>query len=160
MVLDHYCPGTAPVTRGLGRMLQAAGKDGLRTAIGEAFPHGYYIKTALGDSSGENPLVDRTHLVVLAIERGELTLPECPTFTDERWILQERVPIATEYRVHTMEDRVIEDLTYVRYGRGDIVEARVAPNAYVQSLLDRLPCGIVNGPYSAGISPGPRMADS
>jgi hypothetical protein len=126
-------------------MLLSVGTARLRDAIREDFRGGHYVKTALGDSSGENPMVDRTKIAVLAIQRGELVLPPSGTLTEERWIVQERVPIVTEYRVHTMEDRVIEDLTYVRYGRGDIVEARVAPNAYIRTILDRLPASIVRG---------------
>ncbi len=145
VLLDYFCPGEAPVTRGLGRMCAQLGPLELRAAIEAAFPGGYYIKTALGDSSGEQPFVDRTRMVVLAIERGELVIPPCSEATLERWVIQERVQIATEYRVHSLEDLVIDDLTYHRYGRGDIAEERAGPNAYVQQILDRLPGAIVGG---------------
>lgn len=143
--IDRFCPGESPITHGLGRLCGMVGPAKLRAAIEDAFPDGYYIKTALGDSSGEQPMVDRTYIAVLAIERGELTVPPCSEAILERWVVQERIPIITEYRVHSVEDRVIEDLTYQRYGRGDIAVERAGPNEYVQSILDRLPATIVGG---------------
>jgi hypothetical protein len=55
------------------------------------------------------------------------------------------LPIVKEYRVHSLEDQVVEDLTFLRYGRGNIPGERDAPNAFVQSVLDRLPAGVVAG---------------
>ena len=62
---------------------------------------------------------------------------------DEAWIVQEKVRIEKEYRVHSIEDRVIDDLTLLRYGTGDIPGERDAPNTFVQRLLDRLPGDLV-----------------
>jgi hypothetical protein len=97
----------------------------------------YFIKTALGDSSGESthraeaiPLTTREH-------------PEPRTLLDEKYIVQERIPIACEYRVHSLEDLVIDDLTFRRYEGGSIARERDPVNAFVQSVLDRLPDGIV-----------------
>lgn len=87
-----------------------------------------FLKPALGDSSG-----DRQPILL----------------QDETFIVQERIPIAREYRVHTLEDRVVDDLTFHRYGKGDIPGERDAPNAFVQSVLDRLPNAIVAGSLCA-----------
>ncbi|MBV9762424.1 MAG: hypothetical protein JO340_17820 [Acidobacteriaceae bacterium] len=83
-----------------------------------------FIKPTLGDSSGDR---------------------QPASLLDETWIVQDRVPIATEYRVHSFEARIVEDLTFHRYGKGDIPGERDAPNAFVQSILDRLPDAIVAG---------------
>jgi amino acid adenylation domain-containing protein len=58
--------------------------------------------------------------------------------------VQERIEIAREYRVHTLEDRVIPDLTFRRYApeHTDVLE-RDDPNAFVQTLLDALPAAFV-----------------
>ena len=63
----------------------------------------------------------------------------------EKHIVQERVPIATEYRVHSIEEDIIEDLTFRRYDDGSIPVERETPNAFVDSLLRRLPDALVGG---------------
>jgi len=68
-----------------------------------------------------------------------------PPIACEEWIVQEKIPIDMEFRVHSLQDRIIDDLAFRRYARGDIPSERGAPNRYVQSLLDRLPAGIVAG---------------
>jgi len=83
-----------------------------------------FFKPTLGDSSGDRQPIN---------------------LVDETFIVQERIPIAVEYRVHSLEDRVIDDLTFHRYGKGDIPGERDAPNAFVQSVLDRLPNALTAG---------------
>jgi hypothetical protein len=67
------------------------------------------------------------------------------SIADEEWIVQERIPIDVEFRVHSLQDRIVDDLTFRRYTGGDIPSERHAPNRYVQSLLDRLPAGFISG---------------
>ena len=140
LILDQYCPGCMPVTRGLTRQASS----GLRRALERDFPSGFFLKPALGDSSGDLGIQDASEAALLAFE----TAPPATAsgrIEDETWIVQEKVPIEKEYRVHSIEDRVIDDLTLLRYGTGDIPGERDAPNAFVQRLLDRLPDGIVGG---------------
>jgi hypothetical protein len=145
LILNHYCPGVMPVTRGLDLRLLRTGISGFRRSLHEEYPNGFYIKSALGDSSGERSDCDRTHIILDAIERGHRNVTRPPTLIEEMFVIQERIPIAREYRIHTIEDRFLEDLTFLRYGRGNIPGERDRPNAYVQSILDKLPDGIVAG---------------
>ncbi|HEY6393528.1 MAG TPA: hypothetical protein VIX89_19755 [Bryobacteraceae bacterium] len=139
IILDAYLPGVAPVTRGLSRLVSEYGVAGLRNKLDELFPNGYFVKRALSDSSG-----DRGNTGDL--EEALATLPNSvPSIADEEWIVQERIPIDVEFRVHSLQDGIVEDLTFRRYVRGDIPGERGAPNRYVQSLLDRLPAGIIAG---------------
>jgi hypothetical protein len=140
LILNQYCPGCMPVTRGLTRQASS----GLRRALERDFPSGFFLKPALGDSSGDLGIQDASEAALLAFEAAPpATAPR--RIEDETWIVQEKVPIEKEYRVHSIEDRVIDDLTLLRYGTGDIPGERDAPNAFVQRLLDRLPDGIVGG---------------
>jgi hypothetical protein len=146
LVLDQFCPGHVPLTLGLGRYRAGIPKEELRSALHREFTEwGFYLKPSMGDSSGERKVVDESHIILKDIELGKIELGNPAGITDEAWLLQKRLPIRDEYRVHTIEDRVIHNLTYNRYGRGDIPRERGAPNAYVQDVLDRLPNALVGG---------------
>jgi hypothetical protein len=143
LILDHYCPGTVPVTRGLDRHMRDMDRAGVRRSLHREFPDGFFIKSALSDSTGELGDCDRTHLILTDIESGEHPAGEAPGIVDETWIAQERIDMVKEYRVHSLEDQVIEDCTFRRYGRGNIEGEREAPNAYIQAILDKLPNAII-----------------
>jgi hypothetical protein len=141
--LHHYDPDSIPVTRGLRRFISQAGGDS-RCAIEEAFPAGYVVKRALGDTSGERGLTDRTEEVLASLpSNGDSVLPT--RLCGEHWVLQQRIPIKKEYRVHSIEDRVISDMTFHRFGSGNIPGEREAPNCFVERLLRKLPDGVVGG---------------
>jgi hypothetical protein len=145
LVLNHYCPDEVPVTRGLSGYMRGMEPSQVRRSLHQEFPDGFYIKNTLSDSTGEHELCDRTHLVLAAIESGQENMPDCKGITDETYIVQNRVHMVKEYRVHSIEDEIIEDCTFRRYGRGNIPGERDAPNAYVQAILNKLPGGIVGG---------------
>jgi len=139
IILDAYLPGMAPVTRGLSRLASDHGQAGLRSKLDHLFPNGYFVKRALSDSSGDKGITGD-------LKEALQTLPaRVPSIADEEWIVQERIPIDVEFRVHSLQDRIVDDLTFRRYTRGDIPGERHAPNRFVQSLLDRLPTGIIAG---------------
>jgi hypothetical protein len=144
LVLNRYCPDSVPVTRGLGLQTQYWGPEAIRRKLSEEFPGGFWIKEALGCSSRENGKSDRTEEVLGRIESGDLAFDAPASVLDETWIVQEKIPIAVEYRVHSLEDQVLDDLTFWRYKNGDppLEEARHL-NTYVQSILDRMPAAVV-----------------
>ena len=65
------------------------------------------------------------------------------TLVEERWLVQERIAVDQEYRVHGLEDLVLPGMTFDRYGAGSVPEGRAEVNAYVESLLARLPDALV-----------------
>ena len=143
LVLHHYAPASMPATCGLGGFKRRTAGTNLRSALRAHFPSGYFLKPALGDSSGDFDAADRNQRMLAVCEAQ--TSPPDTDLLSEQFLVQEQIPIAVEYRVHTLEDRVIDDLTFHRYGKGDIPGERDAPNAFVQSVLDRLPNGLVAG---------------
>ncbi len=98
----------------------------------------------MGDSSGEYPDADKTSHYLAAIAEDRQKYSTSESITDEEIVVQARLQIHKEYRVHTLEGRVIDDLTFLRYGRGNIPGERDRPNAWIQSLLDRLPRALVS----------------
>jgi hypothetical protein len=144
LALQSYLPGLFPVTRGLRGTLAGKSRNEFQPFLASEFPAGYIIKTALGDSSGEAeskpPAVE--DILRDLPDRGS---PAPPQLAGEKYIVQEKIPIAQEYRVHSLEDLVVDDLTFRRYTAGSIPGEREALNAEVQSMLDRLPGAIVGG---------------
>ncbi|MEO8127156.1 MAG: hypothetical protein ABI822_08695, partial [Bryobacteraceae bacterium] len=140
VLLNHYAPGCVPATRGLRRFVSKVNGD-LRQAIDETFPAGYVIKEALGHSSGERGVMDRAEEALAAI--GGCAAPD--RLWEEPWLLQQRIPIEKEYRVHSIEGDVIPDLTFHRFGSGNIPGERDGPNHYVEQLLRKLPDAVVGG---------------
>jgi hypothetical protein len=154
LVLNHLLPGSMPVTRGLHFTLQGVPRSNVREYLASEFSDGFVIKVTLGDSSGDRAGADLADSVLDSIEAGQASLkraegehapPGCESLAEEKYIVQQRVDIAHEYRVHSFEDRVILNLTTRRYGDGTVMSERDAPSAFVQDLLDRLPDGLIGG---------------
>jgi hypothetical protein len=143
LVLRHWIRESIPVTRGLNQLTRRYGPKGLRQFLANDYPCGFLIKDALGDSSGELPNRNHAELILSQLEAG--STPPPGQLLDETHVVQERIDIVTEYRVHTLEDEVIPDLTFRRYDAGSIMDERESPNAFVNSLLCRLPDGLVGG---------------
>jgi ATP-grasp domain, R2K clade family 2 len=144
LVFRHYCPDSLPPTVGLDRLAQGVNLGDLRNTLRVTFPRGFVIKTALGDCSG-NECDYQTEAALSWIESGARYMPGAGTLTDEEFIVQERKNIRYEYRVHTIEDRVITDLTVYRHQGSVKSDERHGPNIYVQRILDALPAGITSG---------------
>src|SRR5271157_256424 len=113
LVLRSFVPESIPVTFGLNALAGRHDFRGLRQFLASHFSSGYVIKAALGDSSGEIPNGNGAELASIGLESAGPLQP-C-SLLDEKHVVQERVPITTEYRVHTLEEDVIEDLTFRRY---------------------------------------------
>jgi hypothetical protein len=137
LVLDHFCPGSVPVTCGLYRHFSASLGNGDAPAILEALEP-YHVKRTDGYGS---PREGACREAARAIATAGGRVVSAPT--DEQWILQEKLQIVEEYRVNTVEDRVVEDLTFARHSGRIVRDARRQPNEFVTSILERLPNAFV-----------------
>jgi hypothetical protein len=143
LALHRYAPGCIPATRGLDRIVRAAGPL-LRQFLGADFPNGFVVKGALGDGTGDE-CEHRTEVAVSWHESGGRKVPAPGPLTAEPFIVQDLVRIRCEYRVHTVEDAVIEDLTVRRHEGAVGTGERTGPNQFVRSILDALPAGLTAG---------------
>ena len=144
LLIDRFCHGAVPITSGVSRALAGMSRTDARRRLEDLRDQGTIAKSALGEAGGELGRTDRIDDVLAALDADALAPPSPDTLSDERYILQERLWIAREYRVHSLEDRVIPDLTFHRYAPHETsVHERHAPNAFVASVLDRLPNALV-----------------
>ncbi len=143
LVLNHYLCGAIPVTCGLRRFAGYERGDTVASRAAFEFDGRYVIKAVLGHSSGEKGNFDIPPSIFGEAAHFNGSGPI--RISDETFIIQERIPIEKEYRVHSIETDVVEDMTFHRFGTGNIPGERDRPNAFVQGLLNCLPSGIVNG---------------
>ena len=135
LVLNHFCPGVMPPTRGLYRHFA---KDIGRTtseAIREQLS-AYQVKRTVGYGAPQDSTTDAAEAASAMLSRPDGTPP---SLLDEEWIIQEKVPIVEEFRVHTLEDSVVEDLTSSRHSWRIVRSQRRGPNDFVRSIMERLP---------------------
>jgi hypothetical protein len=144
LVIRHYVADGLPQTCGFDSLSYGCQNSGLRQAFQSRFSKGFVIKLALVAAS-DSDCDHRTEAFLSWAEGGGRPSRAVQTLTEEEFVVQERQSIRREYRVHTVEDRVIEDLTVPRFVGPLRPGEREAPNRYVQNILDRLPAGITAG---------------
>ena len=141
LILSKLIPGSVPPTRGLCAVISQSHRGALRQQVETWKERGYLIKKTLITGSGEHGRVDFPREAIAALEANH-----CETQVDqEEYMLQKRIDVADEFRVHSVERHVVEDLTIGRYRGGFMRTAAGEANSYVQSLLNKLPDGLTNG---------------
>ena len=138
-VFNHYIGREFPTSWGVDALVRRGLHEPLVDAL---LARRLFAKEALGHLSGDYGESEATHDVLCRLIPGY----ECPPVgspADENWIVQEWIAIEHEYRVHSLEDLVLPGMTYDRYGPSSVPEERAEVNAYVESLLRRLPDALV-----------------
>jgi len=135
LVLNHFCPCSVPVTRGLGRhwseRMRSVSVEALHSELSAE-----YVKRTLGfGATSDNR--DETEKALQFLISEETRMPR--GLVDEVWILQERLSVSEEFRVHSIEDSVVEDLTFTRHSREPVREGKSGPNRYVEEVVRCLP---------------------
>ena len=148
LVLGHYAPEAMLPARGFASFAAELRNGDLRRALRRIYRgSGFIIKSALGDCSGEEGRSNATKQAFAALAARKVPVRRKVAPPDERWLVEEMLHIAHEYRVHSFDRHVIPDLSFHRY-RADANIAR-GTNEFVQSILDRLPEGIVSRQFFA-----------
>ena len=142
-VLDHYCPGSMPITCGASRITRGMTSEERVQWASMLEQAGFIVKSGLGEASAENGSLDQrsAFLDYMALHQPNDSITQ---LADERFIVQERIDVRAEYRVHSIEDQVIPDLTFSRHTpESSELTLSGRASSFVQSLLDRLPNGLV-----------------
>jgi hypothetical protein len=135
LIFQHYFRDQMPTSYGLKRLLKENGIDYFRKKIREHF----FIKAALGFGSRNKGNFDRTtefRQIYEAINNSDE--PE------EEWILQKKIKLQKEFRIHTFNQEVIYGLTFRTMGLSEPDDFK-KPEAYLQKVLERLPKQLTEG---------------
>lgn len=139
-ILNHYSPGSVAKTIGLSELL--AKNNGYKK-IWELCENGFFVKSTLGHRTGQAGSFDRTaelnDIIKLHQEKGNQEKEGQP----EQWILQEKLDLKEEFRVHTFGDDLIFGLTFIMAGQ-DSSKSTTA-EMFVQKILTTLPATILQG---------------
>jgi hypothetical protein len=138
-IFDRYLRGEFPASWGVRALVRLGLGDRLLDGL---FSRRLFAKEALGHLSGDYGEAEATHDVLpWLLDRGKPPPPGTPL--EEEWLVQERIPVEREYRVHSLEDQVLPEMTFPRYGPCPEPADRDEVNAYVASVLARLPDALV-----------------
>jgi len=139
-ILNHYLPGCVAKTIGISELLTE--NDGLKK-IRELCAHGFFVKSTLGHRTGQAGSFDRTaeleDIIKLYQEKENQEREDKP----EQWILQERLDLNEEFRIHTFGNDLIYGLTFIMAGQDSSKSS--AAEIFAQKVLAMLPATILQG---------------
>lgn len=139
-ILNHYFPGCVAKTIGLSELL--AENDGPKK-IRELCAHGFFVKSTLGHRTGQAGSFDRTAELEDIIKFYQEKENQEREHQPEQWILQERLDLNEEFRVHTFGSDLIYGLTFIMAGMDSSKSS--AAEIFVQKILASLPATILQG---------------
>lgn len=150
LILNAYAPGCMPKTFGLTSILRDKNWISLiRKLIGS----GYFIKATLGFGSGRTKSFDRTseieqilneHTAHFAHVDTEKVLSEKPKIQDEKWIVQKKLRLKKEFRIHSFGKDILYGMTFRISGAaetGDFDE----PQEFTRLMIEKLPESLLKG---------------
>jgi len=136
LIFNHYIPGCMPRTLLLSELLATEGwVESIRMLIAK----GYFIKANLGFGSGKRMNFDRTTSFE-QILREYLAEPT----SGEGWMLQKKLRLTKEFRVHSFNKDILYGLTFRISGKNESDDFD-APQEYVLQMLDKLPAALLEG---------------
>jgi hypothetical protein len=142
--LRRWAADVAPSTEGLCARYAGLDADELRRRLEVDFPVGFLIKPTLGYASRERSCFDRTEEVLAEMRSGKMILKPLADPVDESYVVQERLRIQVEYRVHTVESSIVETLSTERFKARRLAPDELLPlHGFVRSVIERLPPAMV-----------------
>jgi hypothetical protein len=135
LLLEYFSSGSVPITSGLTSYVARCAS--LSDESLWEILNTLYVKRARGSNACPDNAAETRRAFDDLRERDKRALPGSPT--EEEWIVQERLAIAEEYRVHTIEDSVIPDLTFYRHSTRPLRTGRETVNHFVESVIRRCP---------------------
>ncbi|WP_158799930.1 hypothetical protein [Pedobacter sp. L105] len=135
LVLNNYAPGCMPRTISLSKLLYSP--NGV-SKTRELFKKGFFLKKTLGYGSFTTHDFDKT-----AEFEDILSSHQETYFYNEKWILQKKLTLDTEFRVHTFNKDIIYGLTFKIQGLNSIDNSDA--EEFVKGVLEKLPDQILQG---------------
>ena len=132
-ILNHYIPSCMAETVSVRQLLsEPNGESKVRNLCN----NGFFLKSTLGDGSGRGNSFDRTAQLEEIITAQQYSY-------EEDWILQKRLDLQREFRVHSFGRDVIYGLTMLMT---DLDNTNIPTvEGFVKVILERLPEAIVDG---------------
>ena len=136
LIFQHYSRGCMPVTSGLTNVLK---NDNWVAAIRKRIKYDHFIKATLGFGSGRRKNFDRTTEFEQILKQYQ----EEP-FLHEKWIIQRKLKLNKEFRVHTFGKDILYGLTFKISG-GDSAGDFDGPQEFISLILQKLPSSLLEG---------------
>lgn len=134
-VLNHYIPGCMARSISFSQLLnEPNGAQRIR----ELCEDGYFVKSTLGHSTGRLNSFDRTaelENIISSYQHEDDNL--------QKWMLQEKLDLKEEFRIHTFNRDLIYGVTFIMAGEDSSIS--IAAEAYVTEILKKLPDTILDG---------------
>jgi hypothetical protein len=137
LILNHYARGCMPKTLSLTALLE---KDDWVENIRMLIKSGYFIKGTLSFGSGATNSFDKT----TDFEQILRDHKKNNSFNNEKWIVQKRLNIKKEYRIHTFGKDILYGLTLIVNGANEINDFD-QPQEFINSILQKLPSSFLEG---------------
>jgi len=135
-IFNHYLPGCMPDTMAFSELvMQSEGEQKIR----ELFNKGYFLKKTLGASSHATRSWDKTNEFKTI---ARLQSNEHKTYED--YVLQKKILIKREFRIHTFSKSVIPALSY-RTPTNKNPNFHLNAEKFVIKVLNNLPAAIIQG---------------
>jgi len=138
LIFDHYNPDCMPETLSLSNILSS--KNGVQK-IKTHLKNGYFIKATLGHSSGKDNSFDKTAELDHIISVEKSLDSAC---INEKWILQKKLTLRNEFRIHTFNKEIISGLTFEVHAM-DSFDSYLNAEIYLKDILEKLPDSILQG---------------
>lgn len=136
LIFKHYSRGCMPVTAGLSSVLK---NDNWVTTIRKRIKYDHFIKATLGFGSGGRKDFDRTTEFEQILKQHQEE-----HFLHEKWILQRKLKLNKEFRVHSFGKDILYGLTFKISG-GDSPGDFDGPQEFISLILQKLPSSLLEG---------------
>jgi len=137
LILNHYSPGCMPKTFSLTVLLN---KSNWASEIRQLIKSGHFIKATLGFGSGRTRNFDRTTEFEQILSNHKTD----HSFQNEKWIVQKRLNLDKEFRIHTFGRDILYGLSLRISGILGLKDYD-QPQEFVKSILGKLPYSFIEG---------------
>lgn len=136
LILNHYAPGCMSKTLSLQALLKNANWV---TNIRKLIKADYFIKATLGFGSGRTMNFDRTSEFEQILEEYQDEI-----LSGDQWILQKKLKLSKEFRIHTFGRDIIYGLTVRISGESESEDFDRAQE-FLSQILYKLPASFLEG---------------